>query len=47
MKANNRWVIFAIFGGKAIKHGTEVPGKFQNIVELIIEKLGFNSLWFN
>ncbi len=30
---------FAIVGNRAIRHKTEVPGKFQNILELVIEKL--------
>ena len=30
---------FAIAGNRVIKHRTEVPGNFQNIIELIIEKL--------
>jgi F-type H+-transporting ATPase subunit a len=32
-------VAFAIAGGRAIKRGTEVPGKFQNMIEMIIETL--------
>lgn len=30
---------FAIAANRAMKHATEVPGFFQNIVELIVEKL--------
>ncbi len=30
---------FAIAAGRAMKHATEVPGTFQNVVELIVEKL--------
>lgn len=30
---------FSIAAGRAMKKGTEVPGKFQNVVELIVEKL--------
>lgn len=30
---------FAIAAGRAMKKGTEVPGGFQNVVELIVEKL--------
>ncbi|MBR1771422.1 MAG: F0F1 ATP synthase subunit A [Lachnospiraceae bacterium] len=31
---------FSIAAGHAMKKGTEVPGGFQNVVELIVEKLG-------
>ena len=30
---------FSIVAGQAIKKGAEVPGGFQNVVELIVEKL--------
>ncbi len=30
---------FAFAANRAMKHATEVPGAFQNIVELIVEKL--------
>lgn len=30
---------FAIAANRAMKHATEVPGTFQNIIEMIIEKL--------
>ncbi len=30
---------FSIAAGRAIRKGTEVPGGFQNVVELIVEKL--------
>ena len=30
---------FCIAANRAIKHASEVPGNFQNIVELIVEKL--------
>ena len=30
---------FSIAAGRAIKKGTDVPGNFQNVVELIVEKL--------
>lgn len=32
-------ILFSIFGGIAIRKGAEVPGTFQNVVELIVEKL--------
>ncbi|MDD3413691.1 MAG: F0F1 ATP synthase subunit A [Lachnospiraceae bacterium] len=32
-------IVFSIFANRAIKHATEVPGTFQNIVELIVELL--------
>ena len=32
-------VIFAFFARRAMLNGTEVPGTFQNIVELMVEKL--------
>ncbi|MBP5282900.1 MAG: F0F1 ATP synthase subunit A [Lachnospiraceae bacterium] len=32
-------ILFSIFAGQAIKKGAEVPGGFQNVVELIVEKL--------
>lgn len=32
-------ITFAIFANRAIKHATEVPGTFQNIVELVVEML--------
>ena len=32
-------IVFSIFAGQAIKKGAEVPGAFQNVVELIVEKL--------
>lgn len=32
-------VIFCLCANRAIKHATEVPGAFQNVVELIVEKL--------
>lgn len=30
---------FCIAAGRAIKHGSEVPGAFQNVVEMIVEML--------
>ncbi|MEG1847951.1 MAG: F0F1 ATP synthase subunit A [Lachnospiraceae bacterium] len=30
---------FAMLANRAMKHATEVPGTFQNVVELIVEKL--------
>jgi F-type H+-transporting ATPase subunit a len=30
---------FSIVAGRAMKKGTEVPGGFQNVIELIVEKL--------
>lgn len=32
-------IVFALLANRAMKHATEVPGTFQNIVELIVEKL--------
>lgn len=32
-------IIFALAANRAMKHASEVPGTFQNIVELIVEKL--------
>ena len=32
-------IVFSIVAGRAIKKGAEVPGGFQNVVELIVEKL--------
>ena len=32
-------IAFSIAAGQAIKKGAEVPGGFQNVVELIVEKL--------
>ena len=32
-------IVFSIVGGMVIKKGAEVPGGFQNLVELIVEKL--------
>lgn len=32
-------IAFSIIAGRAIKKGAEVPGGFQNVVELIVEKL--------
>ncbi len=32
-------IVFSIIAGRAIKKGAEVPGGFQNVVELIVEKL--------
>lgn len=32
-------IVFSIFANRAMKHATEVPGTFQNIVELIVEML--------
>ncbi len=32
-------IVFSIAAGRAIKKGAEVPGGFQNAVELIVEKL--------
>lgn len=32
-------VIFCLLANRAIKHATEVPGTFQNVVELIVEML--------
>ena len=32
-------IAFSIIAGQAIKKGAEVPGNFQNFVELIVEKL--------
>lgn len=33
-------VIFCLLANRAVKHATEVPGAFQNVVELIVEMLG-------
>ena len=32
-------IIFCLFANRAVKRATEVPGAFQNVVELIVEKL--------
>ena len=32
-------VIFCLLANRAVKHATEVPGAFQNVVELIVEML--------
>lgn len=32
-------IAFSVIAGQAIKKGAEVPGNFQNVVELIVEKL--------
>ena len=32
-------VIFCLCANRAVKHASEVPGGFQNVVELIVEKL--------
>lgn len=32
-------ILFSIAAGRAMKKGTEVPGGFQNVAELIVEKL--------
>lgn len=32
-------ICFSVAAGQAMKKGTEIPGAFQNIVELIVEKL--------
>ena len=32
-------ICFSIAAGRAIRKGTEVPSGFQNVVELIVEKL--------
>ena len=32
-------IAFSVLAGQAIKKGAEVPGGFQNVVELIVEKL--------
>lgn len=32
-------IVFSVAAGQAIKKGAEVPGNFQNVVELIVEKL--------
>ena len=32
-------IAFSMIAGQAIKKGAEVPGNFQNVVELIVEKL--------
>lgn len=32
-------VILCLLANRAVKHATEVPGAFQNVVELIVEKL--------
>ena len=32
-------IAFSIVAGRAMKKGTEVPGGFQNVIELIVEKL--------
>ncbi len=32
-------IIFAVIANRCIKHATEVPGNFQNVVELMVEKL--------
>lgn len=33
-------VIFCLLANRAVKHATEVPGAFQNVVELMVEMLG-------
>ena len=37
---------FAIAANRAMKHASEVPGFFQNIVELVVEKLDGMNLNF-
>ena len=32
-------LIFAVIANRKIKHATEVPDGFQNVIELIVEKL--------
>lgn len=32
-------IAFSVAAGQALKKGTEVPGGFQNVIELIVEKL--------
>ena len=32
-------VIFCLCANRAIKHATEVPGAFQNVVEMVVEML--------
>ena len=32
-------VIFCLCANRAVKHATEVPGAFQNVVEMIVEML--------
>ena len=32
-------IIFCLLANRAVKHATEVPGAFQNVVELIVEML--------
>lgn len=32
-------VIFCLLANRAVKHATEVPGAFQNVVELVVEML--------
>lgn len=32
-------VIFCLLANRAVKHATEVPGTFQNVVELVVEML--------
>ena len=32
-------IAFCIAANRAVKHATEVPGTFQNIAELVVEKL--------
>ena len=34
-------VIFAVIANRKLKHATEKPDTFQNIIELIVEKLTF------
>lgn len=36
---------FAIAANRAMKHASEVPGFFQNIVELVVEKLDGMVKW--
>ena len=37
-------VIFAVIANRKLKHATEKPDTFQNIIELIVEKLDKNRI---
>lgn len=34
---------FSVAANRAMKHASEVPGGFQNVVELIVEKYNFEN----
>ena len=38
-------VIFAVIANRKLKHATEKPDTFQNIIELIVEKLWWIPPW--